>query len=50
MYRKLRAYVGHQMKAHSVASELRSLDNRELDDLGIGRRNIALIANLSAAR
>lgn len=37
-------------KTRAIANELWSLDDRELNDLGIGRGQIAMIASLSAAR
>jgi uncharacterized protein YjiS (DUF1127 family) len=50
MMQMLLAFLRRWRRASALASELRALDNRELNDLGIGRGRIASIAWQHAGR
>ena len=46
---RLGAWFDEQRRYHETLRELRRLDDRELDDIGIARRDIPSIARKSAA-
>ena len=47
-WRKLRARVGEEVRYHQAVRELRRLDDRDLDDLNLGRGDLPGLARTHA--
>ncbi len=48
LWRKLRARVGEEVRYHLALHELRRLDDRDLDDLNLGRGDLPGLARAHA--
>jgi len=48
LWRKLRARIGEEVRYHLALRELRRLDDRDLDDLNLGRGDLPGLARAHA--